>query len=47
MPLILCYHWDVDVDVISRFEMEELRTFDHQVSHLNTDRKAAQGTDVF
>lgn len=44
MPLILCYDWDVDVDVISRFEMEELRTFDHQVSHLNKDRKVAQGT---
>lgn len=44
MPLILCYHWDIDVDVISRFEMEELRTFDHQVSHLNTDSEMAQRT---
>lgn len=44
MPLILCNHWDIDVDVISGFEMEELRTFDHQVSHLNTDSKRAQRT---
>lgn len=34
VPLVLGDLWDVDVDVISRFELEELRTSDHQVSHL-------------
>lgn len=36
MPLVLGDDRDVDVDVVSRFEMEELRTFDDQVSHLHT-----------
>lgn len=34
VPLVLGNHWDVDVDVISRFKLEELGTPDHQVSHL-------------
>lgn len=34
VPLVLSDSWDVDVNIISRFELEELRTSDHQVSHL-------------
>lgn len=34
VPLVFGDLWDVDVDVISRFELEELRAADHQVSHL-------------
>lgn len=37
MPLILSYPWNVDVDVIPRFEVEELGSFDHQVRHLSTE----------
>lgn len=46
MPLVLCDHWDVDVDVISRFEMEELRPSDHQVSHLNRQNTAPINTEM-
>lgn len=36
VPLVLGDDWDVDVDVVARFKVEELGTFDHQVSHLST-----------
>lgn len=36
VPLVLGNHRDVDVDVVAGFEVEELGTFDHQVSHLST-----------
>lgn len=42
MPFILCYYWDINVDVISRFKVEELGTFDHQVSYLKTEREIIQ-----
>lgn len=36
VPLVLGDDWDVDVDVVAGFKVEELGTFDHQVSHLST-----------
>lgn len=36
VPLVLGDDWDVDIDVVARFKVEELGTFDHQVSHLST-----------
>lgn len=37
VPLIFGNCWDVDVNIISWFEMEKLGTFDHQVSHLHKE----------
>lgn len=36
VPLVLGDDRDVDVDIIARFKVEELGTFDHQVSDLST-----------
>lgn len=47
VPLVLGDLWDVDVDVISRFELEELRTSDHQVSHLKVREKFANAVSLF
>lgn len=34
VPFILGYNWYVDVDIVSRFELEERWPLDHQMSYL-------------